>query len=63
MRQHTRSRRSGATPAERYGQLPAAVAEAAGDPGLWGVYALLDLLAGRSGWIRTTRLALAGRTH
>ena len=44
-----------------YGQLPDDLVEATGDPALWGLYAYIDLEAGRSGWMRTTYTALGER--
>ena len=45
-----------------YGQLPERVIAAVVDLQLWGAYAYIDLLAGRSGWIKGTYAALAGAT-
>ena len=45
-----------------YGQLPERVIDAIVDLQLWGVYAYIDLLAGRSGWIKATYAVLAVAT-
>ena len=45
-----------------FGQLPEHVVDALVDLKLWGVYAYLDLLAGRSGWLKATAANLAART-
>ena len=46
----------------RYGQLPERAIAAVCDLKLWGIYAYLDLLAGRSGWLRSTCIDLARTT-